>query len=93
MDGRRLLLWIAHRHRELELAERAHGSAGAVRDLDGRIKVHVSRAEVADRKGVAAEVHGIESVVHDQLRAHGVVHAGGENVWLFREQPAQPLAR
>ena len=33
-----------------------------------RVQVHVGRAQVADRERVAAEVDGLEAVVHDQLR-------------------------
>src|SRR5207245_11379300 len=50
------------------------------------------RAEMADRERVAAEVHGVEAVVHDELRAHGVIDTRREDVRLFRQQPAQPLA-
>ena len=93
VGGRDLLVGVAHRHGQLELAERAHASARAVRDLDRRVEVHVRGAQVADREGVAAEVDGVEAVIHDELGAHGVVHPGGEDVGLGSQHPAQPPAR
>src|SRR5437867_3294025 len=66
---------------------------GAVRDLHRRVEVHVGRAEMADGERVAAEVDGVEAVVHDQLRAHRVVDAGRKDVWLLRQQAAKTLAR
>ena len=66
---------IADRHRQLELAQRADRAPRAVGDLDARVEVHVGRAEVADRERVAAEVDGLEAVVHDELGAHRVVDA------------------
>ena len=58
------LLRVADRHRELELAECADRAAGRIRDLDPTVEVHVGRPEVADRERIAAEVHGLEAVVH-----------------------------
>src|SRR5256886_7311014 len=73
-----LFLGFAYGHGQLELAQRAHGAAGGVGDLDARVEVHVGRAEMADREGVAAEVDGLEAVVHDELSAHGVVDPRSE---------------
>ena len=82
MDGGHPLVGVAHRHRQLELAQRAHRAARAVGDLDRRVEVHVGGAEVADGERVAAEVDGVEAVVHDELGAHGVVDARAEDVGL-----------
>src|SRR5205809_255502 len=50
------------------------------------------RAEAADGERVAAEVHGVEAVIHHELRAQRVVDARPKHVWLGREEPPQPLA-
>jgi len=89
MHRRRLLIRVAHRHGELELAQSADGAARAVRDLDRRVEIHVRRPEVADGERIAAEVNGIKAVVHHQLPAHRVVDARGEDVRFFRQEPAQ----
>ena len=82
MLGLDALFRISHRHRQLELAQRAHGATGGIGDLDIRIEVHVGRAQVADGKGIAAEVDRLEAVVHDELGAHRVVYARPEQEWL-----------
>ena len=64
-----------------------------VGDLDAGVEVHVGRAEVADGERVAAEVDRLEAVVHRQLRAHRVVHAGAEQVRLGPQQLAHARAR
>src|SRR4029077_4666204 len=45
-----------------------------------------------DRERVAAEVNGVEAVIHDELGPHRVVHAGSEDIRPRREQPPQALA-
>ena len=92
VDGRRFLLRVANGHRQLELAQSTDGAPGAVRDLDRRVQVHVRGAEMPDGERVAAEVDGVEAVVHEQLRAHRVVDPRGENVGLLGQQPAEALA-
>src|SRR5205085_2186255 len=57
-------------------------SLTGISDLDIRIEVHVGRAQVADGKGIAAEVDRLEAVVHDELGAHRVVYARPEQEWL-----------
>ena len=92
MDRRNVLFGVAHRHRQLELAERRDCPARPVRDLDRRVQVHVRGAQMANCERVAAEVHGVEAVVHHELRAEWVIHARPEHVWLGREELPQPLA-
>src|SRR2546425_2201397 len=87
------LLRVANGHRELELAQSADRAASAVGNLDRRVDVHVRGAEVADCERIAAEVDGVETVVHDQLGAERVVDTGPEDVGLGCKQPAQPPAR
>ena len=93
VGGGDLLLRVADRHRQLELAERGHRAARAVRDLHRRVEVHVRRAEVADGERVAAEVDRVEAVVHDELPAHRVIDARRKDVRLLRQQAAKALAR
>jgi hypothetical protein len=76
------LVRVADGHGQLELAQRADGAPRPVRDLDAGVEVHVSRAQVANGKRVAAEVDRLEAVVHDELRAVRVVHARAEQVRL-----------
>src|SRR6266446_7876737 len=47
---------------------------------------------MTDGEGVAAEVHGVEAVIHHELGAEWVVHARPKHVGLRREEPPQPLA-
>ena len=54
---------------------------------------HVGGAEMADGEGIAAEVDGVETVVHDQLGAHRVVHPRPEDVGRGGEETAQAFAR
>src|SRR5712691_13104534 len=87
------LLGIAHGHRELEFAKGADSAGSAIGYLDRGVDVHVSRAEMADREGIAAEVHGIEAVVHHELGAEWVVDTRSEDVLLGREESPEPPAR
>ena len=57
------------------------------------VQVHVGGAEVADRERVAAEVDGLVAVVHHELGAHRVVHAGPEQVRLGPQQLAEARGR
>src|SRR6266481_6560473 len=47
---------------------------------------------MTDGEGVAAEVHGVEAVIHHELGAQRVVHARPEYIGLGLEEPPQPLA-
>src|ERR1700693_317852 len=84
---------ITNGHGQLGLAQPADGPTGGIGDLDTGIEVHIGRAQVADGKRVAAEVHGLEAVVHDQLGAHRVVDARTEEEGLGIEQPAHASTR
>ena len=93
VNGLDSFLRIAHRHRELELAQRADRATCAVRDLHRRVDVHVRRAQMADGERVPAEIDGVEAVVHDQLGPKRVVHAGPEYIRLGRQEAPKPPAR
>ena len=90
---RRALLRITYGHRELEFAERRDRAASAVGDLRPAVEVHVGRAEVADGERVAAEVDGLEAVVHRELGALRVVDPGAEEERLGVEELAHARAR
>ena len=76
------LFRISHRHRQLELAQRAHRAPRPIRDLNAAVQVHVGGAQVAYGERIAAEVDRLEAVVHDELGAHRVVYARPEQEWL-----------
>src|SRR3954451_22796237 len=48
---------------------------------------------MADRERVSAEIDGLEAVVHGKLRAHRVVYARAEEVWLGSKKLAHARAR
>src|SRR5713226_5855327 len=48
---------------------------------------------MTDGEGVAAEVHGVEAVIHDPFGAELVVDAGSEDERLGRQEAAQAAAR
>src|SRR5712692_6290613 len=79
-------------HRQLEPAQRADRAASAVSDLDRRVDVHVGGAEMTDGERIAAEIHRVEAVVHDQLGAERVVHAWAKDIGPCGEEPAQAAA-
>ena len=83
------LFRVAHRHGQLELAQRRDRAARAVGDLRPGVEVHIGRAEMPDRERVPREVHGLRAVVHRELRAVRVVDAGREDERLRREEPAK----
>jgi len=93
MPWRDALLRVADGHGQLEFAQGAHRPSSRVGDLDVRIEVHVGGAQVADRERVAAEVDGLEAVVHHELGPHRVVDARSEEERLALEQLAHPHAR
>ncbi len=48
---------------------------------------------MTDGEGVAAEVHGVKAVIHDQLGAERIVDARAEDERLGGQEAAQAPAR
>ena len=83
------LFRVAHRHGQLELAQRRDRAARAVGDLRPGVEVHIGRAEMPDRERVPREVHGLGAVVHHELGAVRVVDPGREDEGLSVEELPQ----
>ena len=93
MLRRSALVRVTHGHRELEFAQRRDRAASAVGDLRPGVQIHVGGAEVSDGERVAAEVDGLEAVVHRELRALRVVDPGAEEERFAVEELAHARAR
>src|SRR5256885_17022003 len=80
-------------HGQLELAQSADRPPGGVGDLHARVQIHIGGAQMADGEGVAAEVHGLEAVVHHQLSAHWVVDPRSEEHTSELQSPCNLVCR
>jgi len=73
---------VTNSHRQLELSKGANGPARRIGNFDIGVHVHVGGSEMSDGEGVAAEIDCLESVIHRQLCAKGVIDTGAEKVGL-----------
>src|SRR5207245_1587559 len=62
------------------LSQRAHRAPRRIGNFDAGVHVHVRCSEMPDCEGVAAEINSLETVIHRQLCAEGIVDTRAKKV-------------